>query len=92
MFPLARDYVDRVVLVEDAAIASAQRTMWDALRVVAEPGWCRAMSALCPARISQRATSASPSSSAGGIRPRCGSSMTRGLVATFTPPRACRQP
>jgi threonine dehydratase len=40
MFPLARDYVDRVVLVEDAAIASAQRTIWDALRVVAAHGRC----------------------------------------------------
>ena len=46
MFPLARDYVDRVVLVEDAAITSAQRTMWNALRVVAEPGGAAAMSAL----------------------------------------------
>jgi threonine dehydratase len=46
MFPLARDYVDRVVLVEDAVIASAQRTIWDALRVVAEPGGAAAMSAL----------------------------------------------
>jgi len=46
MFPLARDYVDRVVLVEDAAIASAQRTIWDALRIVAEPGGAAALSAL----------------------------------------------
>jgi threonine dehydratase len=46
MFPFARDYVDRVVLVEDAAIAGAQRTMWDALRVVAEPGGAAAMAAL----------------------------------------------
>jgi len=46
MFPLARDYVDRVVLVEDAAIASAQRVLWDALRIVAEPGGAAAMSAL----------------------------------------------
>jgi len=46
MFPLARDYVDRVVLVDDTAIASAQRTLWDALRVVAEPGGAAAMSAL----------------------------------------------
>jgi len=46
MFPIARDYIDRVVLVDDAAIASAQRTLWDALRVVAEPGGAAAMSAL----------------------------------------------
>jgi threonine dehydratase len=46
MFPLARDYVDRVVLVDDTAIASAQRTIWDALRIVAEPGGVAATSAL----------------------------------------------
>jgi threonine dehydratase len=46
MFPLARDYVDRVVLVEDAAIERAQRALWDALRIVAEPGGAAALSAL----------------------------------------------
>src|SRR5207244_4315562 len=46
MFPLARDYVDRVVLVEDEAIARAQRVLWDALRIVAEPGGAAALSAL----------------------------------------------
>jgi threonine dehydratase len=46
MFPLARDYVDRVVLVDDTAIASAQRTIWDALRIVTEPGGAAATSAL----------------------------------------------
>jgi threonine dehydratase len=46
MFPLARDYVDRVVLVDDTAITGAQRTLWDVLRVVAEPGGAAAMAAL----------------------------------------------
>ena len=46
MFPLARDYVDRVVLVEDAAIERAQRALWDTLRIVAEPGGAAALSAL----------------------------------------------
>jgi threonine dehydratase len=46
VFPIARDYVDRVVLVEDEAIARAQRVLWDSLRIVAEPGGAAALSAL----------------------------------------------
>jgi threonine dehydratase len=46
MFPIARDYVERVVLVEDEAIARAQRTLWETLRTVAEPGGAAALSAL----------------------------------------------
>jgi threonine dehydratase len=46
VFPIARDYVDRVVLVEDEAIGRAQRTLWDSLRIVAEPGGAAALSAL----------------------------------------------
>ena len=46
MFPIARAYVERVVLVTDAAILRAQQTLWEALRVVAEPGGCAAFAAL----------------------------------------------
>src|SRR3954452_11033805 len=46
MFPIARAYVERVVLVTDAAILRAQRTLWEALRIVAEPGGCAAFAAL----------------------------------------------
>ena len=46
MFPIARAYVDRVVLVSDAAIRRAQQTLWDAARVVAEPGGAAAFAAL----------------------------------------------
>ena len=46
MFPIARDYVERVVLVEDEAIRAAQRALWDTLRIVAEPGGAAALSAL----------------------------------------------
>jgi threonine dehydratase len=46
MFPLARDYVERVVLVEDAAIVAAQKELWQALRVVAEPGGAAALAAV----------------------------------------------
>ena len=46
VFPIARDHVDRVVLVEDEAIVRAQRALWDSLRIVAEPGGAAALSAL----------------------------------------------
>jgi threonine dehydratase len=46
VFPIARDYDERVVLVEDEAIGRAQRTLWDSLRIVAEPGGAAALSAL----------------------------------------------
>jgi threonine dehydratase len=46
MFPIAQRYVERVVLVEDDAIRAAQSTLWDKLRIVAEPGGAAAMAAL----------------------------------------------
>lgn len=46
MFPLARAYVDRVVLVPDTAIQEAQQRLWDALRIAAEPGGAAALAAL----------------------------------------------
>lgn len=46
MFPIAERHVDRVVLVDDAAIVEAQRRLWDRLRVVAEPGGATALAAL----------------------------------------------
>lgn len=46
MFPLAQKYIERAVLVSDEAIAAAQRTLWDVLRVVAEPGGAAALAAL----------------------------------------------
>ncbi len=46
MFPVAQAYVEQVVLVPDAAIAAAQRLLWEALRIVAEPGGAAAMAAL----------------------------------------------
>ena len=46
MFPLARDFVERVVLVEDAAIVAAQKALWRALRIVAEPGGAAALAAV----------------------------------------------
>ena len=46
VFPIARRYVDRTVLVPDEAIAQAQRWLWKTLRVVAEPGGAAALAAL----------------------------------------------
>ena len=46
MFPLAKKYVERVVLVEDEDIRAAQRALWEAMRVVAEPGGAAAFAAL----------------------------------------------
>lgn len=46
MFPLARAFVDRVVLVEDDAIRRSQLELWRALRVASEPGGAAAMAAL----------------------------------------------
>ncbi len=45
-FEVARDHVARAVLVPDAAIRDAQRRLWDALRLVAEPGGATALAAL----------------------------------------------
>ncbi len=46
MFPIARAYVDQVVLVGDDAIAEAQRLLWRTIRQVLEPGGAAAFGAL----------------------------------------------
>ncbi len=46
MFPLARRFVDRAVLVEDEAIRSAQHALWRVLRLAAEPGGAAAFAAI----------------------------------------------
>jgi threonine dehydratase len=50
MFPLAQSYVDRVLLVSDEAIQAAQKTLWNVLRVAAEPGGAAALAALLSRR------------------------------------------
>ena len=55
MFPIARAHVERVVLVTDDAIRAAQRTLWDALRIVAEPGGAAAFAALQSGAYAPRA-------------------------------------
>jgi threonine dehydratase len=46
MLPIARMFVEDVFLVSDAAIRSAQKLLWQTLRVVAEPGGAAALAAL----------------------------------------------
>ena len=46
MFPIAQRYIDRVVLVDDDDIRRAQKVLWDAARIVAEPGASAALAAL----------------------------------------------
>lgn len=46
MFPFAQRYIDSTVLVTDDAIREAQKTLWQTLRVVAEPGGAAAFAAL----------------------------------------------
>ena len=50
MFPIAQAFVERVVLVTDAAILEAQAALWDVLRVSAEPGGAAAFAALLSRR------------------------------------------
>jgi threonine dehydratase len=46
MFPLAQQFVERVVLVSDDQIRAAQRLLWDQLRLLAEPGGATALAGL----------------------------------------------
>jgi threonine dehydratase len=46
MFPIAQRFVAATVLVSDDAIRIAQRTLWNLLRVVVEPGGAAAYAAL----------------------------------------------
>jgi threonine dehydratase len=46
VFPIAKKYVHSVVLVTDEAIVQAQKALWQAVRIVAEPGGAAAFAAL----------------------------------------------
>jgi threonine dehydratase len=54
-FAIARQHVDRTVLVSDDAIRDAQRALWRVLRIVAEPGGAAALAALLCGAVSTRA-------------------------------------
>jgi threonine dehydratase len=51
---IVRRYVNSVVLVSDDEIRAAQRALWNALRVVAEPGGIAALAALLAGRFRPR--------------------------------------
>jgi threonine dehydratase len=46
MFPIAQKFVDRVLLVSDDEIRSAQEQLWKVARVAAEPGGATGLAAL----------------------------------------------
>lgn len=46
MFPIAQNYIERSILVSDDDIVAAQKALWDAVRVVAEPGGAAAFGAM----------------------------------------------
>lgn len=46
VFPIARRHVDRVALLTDTHIRTAQEALWNKLRIVAEPGGAAAFAAL----------------------------------------------
>lgn len=50
MFPIAQQHVAQSVLVTDDAIRDAQKTLWEKLRLVAEPGGATAFAALLSKR------------------------------------------
>jgi threonine dehydratase len=45
-YSLVKQHVERIVLVSDEAIRQSQRTLWNDLRVLAEPGGATALAAL----------------------------------------------
>jgi threonine dehydratase len=53
-FPIAQRHVDQVVLVTDEQIRKAQEQLWQALRIVAEPGGAAAFAALLSGRYRPR--------------------------------------
>jgi threonine dehydratase len=55
VFPLARRFVDNVLLVTDEAIQEAQVNLWEKLRVVTEPGGAAAFAAISSGRYKPRA-------------------------------------
>jgi threonine dehydratase len=54
VFPIVERQMERVVLVDDEAIRDAQKALWKALRVVAEPGGAAAFAALLSGRYEPR--------------------------------------
>ena len=54
VYPIAKQYVDHVVLVTDDEISRAQLALWETLTLVAEPGGAAAFAALISGRYEPR--------------------------------------
>jgi threonine dehydratase len=54
VFPLAQRHVHKTVLVTDDAIHGAQKMLWQAARIVVEPGGVAAFSALLSGAYQQQ--------------------------------------
>jgi threonine dehydratase len=50
MFPIAQEYIEKVILVSDGEITQAQKILWSVLRAVTEPGGAAAFAALLSRR------------------------------------------
>jgi len=50
MFPIAQTYVQSSLLVEDSEILDAQKRLWEATRIIAEPGGATAFAGLLSGR------------------------------------------
>src|SRR5215204_960757 len=50
MFPIAQKFVDSALLVSDEEIITAQKRLWDATRIIAEPGGAAALAGLLSGR------------------------------------------
>ncbi|RWM10145.1 MAG: threonine/serine dehydratase [Mesorhizobium sp.] len=50
MFPLAKAFVERSILVSDDDIIAAQKALWDRVRIIAEPGGAAAFAAMLSGR------------------------------------------
>jgi len=55
VFPIAQRFLKQTVLVSDDAIRAAQSSLWQTLRIVAEPGGAAALAALTSRRYLPRA-------------------------------------
>lgn len=55
MFPIAREFVESVVLVSDDEIRAARSALWEEARIVAEPGGCAAFAALLSGKYAPEA-------------------------------------
>jgi threonine dehydratase len=54
MFPIAQQFVHEVILVSEASILEAQQSLWNVLRITAEPGGAAALAALLSRRYRPR--------------------------------------